>query len=46
MQGKILEPFVAINKDGKIVFSKAYGLAQSEEKIKVTDETNFRVSIG
>ena len=34
----------AIIKDGKIVFSKAYGLANLEEKIKVTDQTNFRLA--
>ncbi|MES2419541.1 MAG: serine hydrolase domain-containing protein [Bacteroidota bacterium] len=35
---------VAIIKDGKIIFAKGYGLANLEEKIKVTDKTNFRLA--
>jgi CubicO group peptidase (beta-lactamase class C family) len=35
---------LAIIKNGKVAFTKTYGLADLEEKTKVTDRTNFRLA--
>lgn len=35
---------IAVVKNGKVMFSKTYGLANLEENIKVTSETNFRLA--
>ncbi len=35
---------VMVIKNGKVVFSKGYGLANVEENIPVTDSTNFRLA--